>query len=193
MEAPFQPRPFSHVAGFDDAPFSRQHRGDVPVIGTVFAGSQLTGVLSTRVRKDGVNSTAKLTEVISGCRFREHLQLVMLQGIALGGFNVVDIGLLNSALGLPVLVVARHRPDLDAIRAALLGKVRGGKRKWALIEKAGPMERTGNVFIQRAGLSFQEAMKVIQATATCGHIPEPLRAAHLIAGGVFEGESRGRA
>jgi hypothetical protein len=29
---------YSHVIGFDDAPFDRGHRGDVPVIAAVYAG-----------------------------------------------------------------------------------------------------------------------------------------------------------
>ena len=55
-----------------------------------------------------------------------------MQGIAFAGFNVVDVHTLHCALGLPVLVVARRRPDLAAIRRALVNHVRGGARKWRL-------------------------------------------------------------
>ena len=117
----------------------------------------------------------------------------MLQGIALAGFNVVDLAALRRLAGLPVLVVARHAPDLEAIRDALLSHVPGGARKWALVEAAGPMEPCAGVFVQRAGLSLDEAADVLRRTALHGRIPEPLRAAHLVAGGVYDGESRGRA
>lgn len=36
-------RIFANVIGFDDAPFSRTHRGDVTVVGAVFAGAGLKG------------------------------------------------------------------------------------------------------------------------------------------------------
>jgi len=182
----------SHVVGIDDAPFLREHRGDVLVVGTVFAGLRLEGVLSARVRRDGRNATSAIAAMVGASRFASHLQAVLLQGIALAGFNVVDLEALHRTLGLPVLVVARRLPDLQAIQAALLGRVRGGARKWALIEQAGPMEPAAGVYVQRAGLSLADAEALIQRFAVHGRVPEPLRAAHLIAGGVTRGESRGR-
>ena len=185
--------PVSHVVGFDDAPFPRGARGDVPVVGCVFSGPTLTGVLSGRVRRDGRNATDALARLVTGCKWAPQLQLVMLQGIALAGFNVVDLAALRRLTGLPVLVVARHAPDLAAIRAALRTRVPGGARKWALVEAAGPMEPCAGVFVQREGLTRDAAADVIVRTALHGRLPEPLRSAHLVAGGVWGGESRGRA
>lgn len=186
------PRRFSHVVGFDDAPFARSHRGDVLVVGAVFAGLRLEGILSTRVRRDGVNSTQRLYAAITRSRFAAHLQVVLLQGIAFAGFNVVDIHALHRALGIPVVVVARRLPELIAIRRALLERVRGGDRKWTLIERAGPMEPMAHVFVQRAGITPADTRNLVARLAVHGVLPEPLRAAHLIAGGVTEGESRHR-
>ena len=183
----------SHVIGFDDAPFARTHRGDVRVIGAVFAGQRLEGVVSGRVRRDGRNATTTLIELIARSRFRPHLQAVLLQGVALAGFNVVDVAALHRALGIPVIVVARRMPDLAAIRRALLHHVPGGARKWALIESLGPMERCAGVYVQRAGISLEDTARLIRRFARNGHLPEPLRTAHLIAGGVTSGESRHRA
>jgi endonuclease V-like protein UPF0215 family len=95
----------------------------------------------------------------------------MLQGIALGGFNVVDVPRLHAALGLPVLVVARRRPDLGAIRDALLRRIPGGERKWRLIEALGAMESVEGIFVQRAGISLADAAAVIRRTAVNGRIP----------------------
>jgi uncharacterized protein len=150
-------------------------------------------VLSTHVRRDGADATRALTERVASSRYAAHTRLVMLQGIALAGFNVVDIHALHEALGIAVLVVARRAPRLASIRAALLDHVPGGARKWALIEKAGPMEPAAGVMVQRAGISLEDAGGVIQRLAVNGSIPEPLRMAHLIAGGVTTGQSRGRA
>lgn len=186
-------RAISNVVGFDDFPFPRPHRGDVEVVGAVFSGPRLDGILSGRVRRDGANSTRVLAALISASKFAPQLHLVILQGIALGGFNVVDIHGLYSSLNIPVLVVARRAPRMTMIKEALLTRVAGGKRKWALIEKAGPMEPVGGVFVQRAGLSLESAGEVIRRFSVYGSIPEPLRVAHLIAGGVATGESKGRA
>src|ERR1700675_4544149 len=55
---------YSHVIGVDDAPFAREHRGDVRVVGTAYAGIRLEGVLSARVRRDGANAAKVLAAMI---------------------------------------------------------------------------------------------------------------------------------
>jgi endonuclease V-like protein UPF0215 family len=130
--------------------------------------------------------------MIEVSRFAGHLQLILLQGIALAGFNVVDAFLLSRATGLPVLVVSRVEPDYGAVRRALEERVRGGARKWRLIERLGPMERCGRVRVQRVGLTLAEAGAVIERLAIHSSVPEPLRVAHAVAGGIARGESRGR-
>lgn len=180
------------MIGFDDAPFSYGHRGDVPIVGAVFAGLRLEGVLVGRVRRDGTNATRNVARLITHSKFARQLQLVLLQGIALAGFNVVDITALHRALKVPVLVVVRRRPRLDRVRRALLARVRGGERKWALIARLGPPEPVAGVFVQRVGLSLEEAERVIHRLAANGRVPEPLRTAHLVAGAIGAGQSRGR-
>ncbi len=185
-------RIFSNIIGFDDAPFAKKHRGDVPVVGAVYAGLRLEGTVVGKVRRDGDNATKNLLGMIESSRFLQHLQLVMLQGISLAGFNVIDAPDLGRRLGLPVLVVARHAPDMGAIKQALLTNVSGGARKWRRIEKLGPMEPAGNVFVQRVGLTLGQAREVVDHFAVHGNIPEPLRTAHLFAGALGSGQSRGR-
>lgn len=182
----------AHVIGFDDAPFDQGHRGDVLIVGAVFAGGRLEGVLTGKVRRDGANATRVLANLIRSSRFHAHLQAVLLQGIAFAGFNVVDIRGLHRELALPVMVISRRRPNLSTIRSALLNHVPGGARKWCLIEQAGPMEPAAGLFIQRIGISAADAQSLIRRLATHGNVPEPLRTAHLIAGGVVLGESTGR-
>lgn len=180
------------MIGFDDAPFPHAHRGDVRLVGTVCARTRLDGVLSSKIRRDGANAAARMAEMLQGSQFASHVQAVLLQGIAVGGFNVVDVHALSQTIDLPVLVVMRRLPDLDGMRRALDAR-RGGERKWRLIQAAGPIERLAPVFVQRVGLSMEEAGDLLRATTLHGSLPEPLRLAHIIAGGVTTGVSRGRA
>jgi len=182
----------THLVGFDDAPFERSHRGDVLLVGAVYAGTRLTGVLSGKVRRDGVNATGVIARTVLDSRFWPQLHAVLLQGISVAGFNVVDINLLAQMLERPVLVVSRRRPDMAAIRRALLEHVPGGSRKWTRIEKAGPVESAAGLWVQRAGLSLDQVGQVLRDSCCNGNVPEPLRTAHLIAGGIVRGESRGR-
>jgi uncharacterized protein len=183
---------YSNLIGFDDAPFPRGYSGPVKLVGAVFAGTRFDGVVVGQIEKDGADSTDEIVRLVGGTRFAEHVQLVVLQGIAVGGFNVVDALALQQRLGLPVLVVARKQPDMASIRRALLSRVPGGLRKWELVEKLGPMESQGDVWIQRVGITPAQAASVIERFAIHSRIPEPLRVAHLIAGALAVGQSHGR-
>lgn len=185
-------RRLSNTVGIDDAPFARAYTGPVPVVGAVFADRRFDGVLLAAVEKDGTDATDVLAATITGSRFDEHIQLVLLQGLTLAGFNVVDAVALHERLARPVLVVARRLPDRTAIRRALETRIAGGTAKWRVIERLGAMEPCGGVYVQRVGLSVAEAVQVVQRLALHGRIPEPLRVAHLIAGAIGRGASRGR-
>jgi len=185
-------RRIAHVIAFDDAPFTPAHRGDVWVVGAIFSGQRLDGVVSAKVRRDGANATRTLIRLITQSRFASQLQLIMLQGVSFAGFNVIDVHGLHDALGVPVMVVARKAPDMPAIRNALLARVPGGLRKWALIEALGPMVPVAGIYVQCVGLTMAQAHESIRRFAVHGAIPEPLRTAHLIAGGMAGGHSRQR-
>lgn len=163
------------------------------VVGAVYADERLDGVLSCRVRRDGANATARLAACVAQSRFYPQLHAVLLQGIAFAGFNVVDIQALSAILGRPVVVVCRRRPDRARIRATLLSRVRGGQRKWRAIERAGEPTAVGDLYVQCAGIGADGAVAVLRRHARHGKLPEPLRTAHLIAGGVNSGESSRRA
>lgn len=186
-------KPITNVVGFDDAPFDHAHRGDVRIVGAVCSRTRLDGVLSGKVRRDGANATDALIELVSGGKFRGHIRAVLLQGIALAGFNVVDVHRLHQALRVPVVVAVRRHPRLAMVRSALLDRTPGGARKWRLVEAAGPLTAVRNMWIQHIGLTVADAGALLAATTLHGNVPEPLRLAHLIAGGVTTGQSRGRA
>lgn len=188
-------RPISNVIAFDDGPFARSSprpRAGVLLVGAVCARTRLDGIVSGRVRRDGSDATARMAALLAGSPFDEHVRAILLDGIAVAGFNVVDIHALAGATNRPVVVVARRPPDMDAIRRALTN-VPGGARKQGLIERAGPMERCGTVWVQRAGISLDATRAMLAALTLQGHLPEPLRIAHIVAGGIGAGKSHGRA
>jgi endonuclease V-like protein UPF0215 family len=182
---------FSNIIGFDDAPFPRDYQGNVKVVGAVFANLRFDGLVIGEIERDGSDAALKLERLLAESKFMEHVQLIMLQGIALGGFNVVDVFYLNKQLALPVLVVSRKLPDMESIKKALISHIPEGEKKWAVIDKLGPMESAGNVYVQRVGLTLEQATSVIERFAIHSQIPEPLRTAHLIASAITNGESRG--
>jgi len=180
------------LIGIDDAPFNKFKKGDVLIVGTIFrGGSFLDGILSTRVTIDGDDSTDRLVRMINSSKFKSQIRCIILDGIALGGFNIIDIESLNTLTGVPVIVVVRREPNISKIISTLtkLGKL----DKIRLIEKAGKPEKINKVYIQIRGTDLETASEIMRMTCTRSNIPEPVRIAHIIASGIVRGESKGRA
>ncbi len=178
--------------GIDDAPFDKFVDKEVLVVGTVFRGGDwMDGVLSTKARVDGNDATTKLIEMINKTKFKPMLQAIFLDGIALGGFNIIDINKLHKKTKLPVIIVIRDYPDFTKIISALTKL--NMKSKIKLLKKAGKPLKAGNIYIQCLGVSLQKAQDIVKRTATRSFLPEPIRIAHIIAAGISRGESKGRA
>lgn len=183
----------TRILGIDDAPFNKFSDKKVLVVGTVYrGGSYMDGVISCYVDVDGNDSTDSLISLINKTKHKSQLQVIMLKGIALGGFNIVDIKRLNKKTKLPVIVVMRKKPNFLDIRKAIQN-VNDHDKKWKLIKKAGKIEKILNLYVQSAGIEKDKIKDIINITCIHGNIPEPLRVAHLVASGIILGESRGRA
>ncbi|MBW2983593.1 DUF99 family protein [Candidatus Woesearchaeota archaeon] len=180
------------IIGIDDAPFNKFKKGNVLVVGTMFrGGSWIDGLLSTKIAVDGNNSTSKLIRMVNKSKFKPQLQCIILDGIALGGFNIVDVEKLHKKTRIPVLVVIRRMPDFKRIESAL--KKLNKSHKYKLIQKAGPVHKIGKIYVQLNGLTLEQAKQILRITCTHSLLPEPIRVAHLIAAGVVRGESKGNA
>ncbi len=180
------------ILGIDDSPFKKFTKGNTLIIGTIFRGGTLIdGILTTKVAIDGNNSTKKLIEMINHSKFKSQLRCILLNGIALAGFNVIDIKELSKKTKIPVIVVIRKYPNFKKIEETLRHIRKHYKYK--LIQKAGKVEKVGNIYIQMKGITLERAKHILKLTCTRSLIPEPIRVAHLIAGGVATGESKGKA
>ena len=189
-------KPKSRFLGIDDGPF---HFGDdeVPLVGVaVQAPAYVEAVLMTRAHVDGRDATERILGMIRGSRYREGLRMVLLNGIAVGGFNVIDLDMLHRELDVPVVTVTRRAPDLDAIRGALRRKFDDWEERWDLIGRHKIEEVTTRhtpLHVTAVGVSRPELVEALALTTVRGALPEPLRLAHLVAAATVKGESHGRA
>lgn len=192
------------IVGIDEGSFEEKQAGEqVLTVGVVFRGADhIDGVLSTSVAVDGLDATEKIARMINASRQKFQLRAIMLDGVALGGFNLVDIQKLNEQTGLPVIVVIRRMPDLEGIYRALKN-FSDEKQRRRILKKAGQiheleinnpfLRKPNTLYYQLAGIEKEQAEALLELTTVRGVLPEPVRVAHLIAGGITRGESRGRA
>jgi len=181
----------ARILGLDDGPFDKFKDKDVLVVGTFFrGGSSLDGVLSTRVDIDGEDAADKIIEMVNKSKFKTQLQAIMTDGICFGGFNVIDVEKIYDALKIPVIVVMRNYPETEKIRETL-AKI-GKEDKIQLLDNAGEIHKVNDIHIQIYGLDLDKAKEILKITCINSFIPEPIRAAHLIAAGIVSGESKGK-
>ena len=183
----------SRIIGVDDGPFPRRRGVRVPVVGILMSGAiRVEGVLSTWVARDGWNATNRLVEMLTTGRLGGQAQAVLLDGIALGGLNIVDLPLLADSVGVPAIAVMRRSPDLEKFAKAIERVSRPERRK-SVLRRAGPIHPFDGGWFQAAGCDTEEARTILRVACFDGSYPEALRVAHLVARGVTWGASRGGA
>jgi uncharacterized protein len=184
------------ILGIDDAPFSFQEKYST-VIGVVMRGGEyLECVLRSQVAIDGTEATTICTQMVLGSRHQKQLKVIMLDGVCLGGFNVVDIDMLSESTHLPVITITRDKPDFIKIKQALQKHFADWKDRWIILHKGKLQKLTtphNPIYIKCAGVSLSEVKEIINISTIRGVIPEPIRVAHLIASGITRGESYGKA
>lgn len=184
------------LLGVDDSPFKFTGKY-VTVIGVIMRGGQyLEGVLKNKVSIDGDDATYICIQMIKNTKHRLQLKTMLLDGVALGGFNIVDIEEIYKKTDLPVITITRDKPDFKKIKNALQKNFKDWEKRFDIIQKGELYKvRTKHnpIFVKCAGLPINEAKEIIKLSTIRGVIPEPIRVAHLIASGITRGESHGKA
>src|SRR5256712_13192386 len=123
----------SRFLGIDDAPF-RFSDETVPVVGVVVqAPSYIEGVLITLAEVDGHDATERIAAMVRRSRYLAGLAAILIDGTAVGGFNVIDIYALHLAVDRPVVTVTRQKPNLDCLAIALRRRFDGWQERLAVI------------------------------------------------------------
>ena len=161
------------------------------MIGVVFRGGLwLDGVMRTEITVDGLDATESLIAMIRSSCHHKQLRLVMMDSITLAGFNIVNIRLLFNETGLPVIALTREKPADIEVKEALQN-LPDWEERLRLIEEAGELTevrvRGTPLYVHLAGISKQDAERIVHTTSTRANFPEPLRVAHLVASGICPG------
>jgi len=161
------------------------------LVGIVGEKNTIEGVLSSKIRVNGSDSTHKIIKMISASRFKDEIKIISLNGIAMAGLNVVDLVKVKEELHIHFLVMTRKRPRPNEIANALKAfSSKSGddvKPKMDRITEFGEYEFYGdkNIYVL-SDLPKQSYKQVLDFCI------EFQRIAHLVARGISEGESKGK-
>jgi len=184
------------VLGIDDSPFTFTDKYGT-LIGVIMRGGEyIECILKDQVSIDGNDATFICKQMINNSRYKKQLKAILLDGIALGGFNIVDIEEIYNTTNLPVITITRDKPDFKKIKNALQKNFKDWGKRFNLMKKGKLYEvntKHNPIYVKCIGLTIDEAKEIIKISTIRGVIPEPIRVAHLIASGITRGESYGKA
>jgi len=183
------------ILGIDDSPFKFGDKSALVVGALVRAPNYLEGVIKSEVTVDGTDSTETIVRMVLESRFKDQIKLLMIDGIALAGFNVIDIDRVHSESGVPVLTVTRDKPDFVKMKEALEKYFDDWRERYDLITRVKLRTiRTEHkpLYACGVGMDWGEFEGIVRISTVRGVVPEPIRVAHLIASAMVRGESYGR-
>jgi hypothetical protein len=180
-------KPHPRVYAFDDSPFTFKDER-TPLVGLVVTlPDYVEGVLRGEVAVDGDDSTDVVASLVTNSPHYEACQAIMLDGIAFGGFNIVDLDRLCEATRLPVLTVTRRKPDMEAMDLALRRHLPLRPDLPGLL-RAHPLfsfpRSPQPLWVASVGATRAETVALLKKSFVRGSFPEPLRLAHLFASAI---------
>lgn len=195
------------ILGIDDAPFQSKPRvpgSEVHAVGVVTSLDRFEGMLYCGgIEQDGLNAGLRLSEAILESKFHDQIHAVFIDGVTMGGLNIVNIDELATAISRPVVAVMRFHPNIEKMLDAI-AKLPHKEERTARIRAAGPIYEIREwVFQFRCPPPSQREIEtnstvtpddvaslLDKCTPTGGQkIPECLRIAHLIGAAIKTGQS----
>jgi endonuclease V-like protein UPF0215 family len=178
-------KPHPRVIAVDDGAFTRRHRWAPLAAVVVSAPSYVEAVFEGRARVDGTDSAQAIIDLVDRSPYGVNAHAILVDGISVAGFNLIDLTAIHRELGLPVVSVTRRAPDFDRVRSALKAYFPDDfRRRWGLATRHKLFRvPTGArpIWAAATGGRRTDVIELLGRLTVRGYWPEPLRLAHLIA------------
>ena len=179
------------ILGLDDGPFSRSSNKYAPFVGVLMRiDGRIEGIRIRKLHIDGDEAEETIAEMVRSIG-TDNINLIMSEGITFAGFDIVSPEEIHVKTGIPYISITRSTADLDSMEAAL--SKHGEEGKIARLKKLNPVKCTikaTEFTVNYAGITKEEAMKILDKSTYVGNVPEPVRIAHMIAEGLHSYQSQ---
>lgn len=172
-------------------PIDKGRKKRALLVGLIFRDSYIEGLLSTSIETEGTDSTRKIISMLNKSRFREQVKVLLFNGIALAGLNIIDPKKLERKLKMRVVLLNKRRQHAKELVMALkrfsesTGANVDGRIR--IVESSASMNS-----LKTNGLYLQSTLDKAYLKSFAANAFEALRIAHIIARGISGGESKGR-
>lgn len=179
------------AVGIDDGPSTRDtmvksRNCCASLVAVWFDRLRFEGMRVGAVQVDGLDSTDVILQLLKGTQ----TDVIFLSGVSFAGFNIVDSRRLHNTLHVPIIIVAREKPDNASVRRALKKHFTDWKRRWELVRALGRIhafaskESEQPLHFEAVGVPAAQARRIIQAYCVTSRVPEPIRVAGIMAKGL---------
>ena len=181
-------KPHLRVLGIDDGPFTFEEGRALFTGVMVRLPSYVEAIAIGSVEIDGTDATEQIAEMLTSYGWKG-IHAILIDGAALGGFNIVDIVELSERTGIPVITVTHERPDMDSIKEALKSHFDMWEERYHVLESREIHEisvEEGRVYISFHGTDLKGAKEIVRKSIVRGLTPEAIRLAHMVGRAVRE-------
>lgn len=165
---------------------AESYRGDASALaGAVVRASRVVdGFAFSSCTVGGTDATAAVADLIAAID-REDIRYLLVSGVALAWYNVLDLGTLHERAGRPVVAVTYEASAglEEALRAEFEGDALEERlAAYRALPPRGHLRVNGHdLYVRAVGIDGGEARDVVRAFTPEGGRPEPVRVARLAA------------
>lgn len=176
------------LLGVEDGSFEAfsESSSSTYLCGVMWDSGVIRDVRLAEISVDGLDATDRLLEIMKGL----DLDAVILGGITFAGFNIIDPFRVFDEIMVPIIVYSGVKPDNKSMCQALKKNFGDWKVRWGLVERLGAVHETVSllgepgIYFEVVGCTSSWAEEVLKSVALISRIPEPVRAAGIIARGL---------
>ena len=148
---------------------------------------RIDGVAIASLTVGGMDATDAVLSIIASLGRRD-INVAMVSGSVVAWYNILDPEAISGKTGLPLIVVTYE--DSGGLEGDIIHHFPGDEARLKayrnLGERVPVLLRDGSkVFIRAAGLSPEDAARILRDFTRDGKVPEPVRVARLVARGAM--------
>ncbi|MFN4336321.1 MAG: DUF99 family protein [Candidatus Nitrosocaldus sp.] len=150
----------------------------------------IDGVAYSNTTVRGDDATDAIIELYKALN-RNDISMVMLGGVVISMYNIIDLDRLHSTLSLPVIGVTFE--ESEGLEEHIMRVFQGEQmeRKLQAYRRLGARSKVmlktrHNVYVRCAGINTRVAKRALNKFLLQGSVPEPIRVARLLARAVLD-------
>ena len=175
------------ILGVDDGPFVRGVDKVCPIVGVLMRlDGKIENIAADSLLIDGGDVTGRISGLMEMMKIRP--SVVMSEGITFAGFNILDPEEFYGRTCVPFISVRKGEPDITAMIMAIRKHEPDAFVKESTLRKINPdsMNIRGiETTVNYAGMTLEDARKLLLKTSVDGILPEPVTLAHLVASTIY--------